>query len=198
MKHELFFLVLFAFLLVISVSAADLSEDDVNGTVTVATAAPSSDPTDSSVETLVSETTGEVTQDETGINALDIDGSLAGGYYFLCDCSLGHDLKFYVPFEWAYDVFTFDSSGAPVNLSNSTCYAYCPDYPDYTFSCSRFGTFTYRSSNYSSEDLEITNISDTNITFLEDESRRLSESDILILIAGMVFLFGVAAFILRR
>lgn len=135
---------------------------------------------------------------ETGVSVLAVDGSLAGGYYFVCDCALGSDLKFYVPLEWAHDVFTLDSSGEPVNLSNSTCYAYCPVYPDYTISCSRFGTFTYRASNYNTTDLQITNISDTNIEFLEDETQLPSDSDLLLLIAGLIFVFGACGLVLRR
>lgn len=130
--------------------------------------------------------------------ALASSDSLAGGYYFVADCVLGYGLKFYVPLEWADDVFTLDGSGSPVNLSNSTCYAYCPDYPDYTISCSRFSTFTYRASNYNTADLQLTNISETNISFLEDETQRLSQHDLLLLIAGLIFLFGAAALVLRR
>ena len=124
--------------------------------------------------------------------------SLAGGYFFVGDCVLGSGLRFYVPLEWAHDVFTLDGSGAPINLSNSTCYAYCPDYPDYTIQCSRFGRFTYRATNYNTSDLQLTNITETNISFLEDETQRLSQYDLLLLIAGMIFLFGAAALILRR
>lgn len=127
-----------------------------------------------------------------------VSGSLAGGYYFVADCALGSDLKFYVPLEWAHDVFTLDRTGAPVNLSNSTCSAYCPSYPDYTISCSRFGTFTYRANNYNTADLMITNISDTNIEFKEDESRSPSDSDVLRMIAGMVFMFGALFILIRR
>lgn len=130
--------------------------------------------------------------------ALLITGSLSGGYYFICDCSLGDGLKFYVPLEWAHNALAIDSSGAPVNMSTSTCYAYCEDYPSYTFSCSRFGTFTYRSTDYSTTDLEVTNIADTNIQFLEDESYRLSDYDMLVLIASLLFLSVILPVVLRR
>lgn len=127
-----------------------------------------------------------------------VTGSLSGGYYFVADTSLGNSMKFYVPLEWAHDAFAFDSSGALVNMSNSTCYAYCDELPSYTFSCSRFGTFVYRSSDYSTTDLEVTNISDTNIIFLEDESVHLSDSDLLVLIAALLFLFLGYSIISRR
>ena len=135
---------------------------------------------------------------EEEASPLAVSGSLAGGYYFVADCALGSAVKFYVPLEWAHDVFTLDRSGAPVNLSNSTCYAYAPAFPDYTIQCSRFGTFTYRASNYNTSDLQITNISDTNIEFLEDETQRPSDSDVLLLIASLVFMFGSLCILIRR
>lgn len=36
-----------------------------------------------------------------------------------------------------------------VNMSNSTIYLYCSEFPGYTFSASRFGPITYRESNAS-------------------------------------------------
>ena len=129
---------------------------------------------------------------------LAVSGSLAGGYYFVADCALGSAVKFYVPLEWAHDVFTLDRSGAPVNLSNSTCYAYAPAFPDYTIQCSRFGTFTYRASNYNTSDLQITNISDTNIEFLEDTTQRPSDSDMLLFISSILVVFGFSILVSRR
>ena len=165
--------------------------DVLDGTVaTVAT-----DPADD--ESPLESTPSSVALEED-VTALAVSGSLAGGYYFVADSVLGSDLTFYVPLEWAHDVFTLDSSGALVNLSNSTCYAYCPTYPDYTISCSRFGTFTYRASNYNTADLQITNISETNIEFLEDETQRLSQHDLLLLIAALIFVFGACGILIRR
>lgn len=127
-----------------------------------------------------------------------VDGGLSGGYYFVCSCALGDDVKFYIPLEWAHDAFSLDDSGAPVNMSSNTCYAYCPQFPDYTFSCSRFNTFTYRADGYSTSDLNISDISDTNISFMADESYRLSDSDLLFVIACLLFLILVCPMILRR
>lgn len=135
---------------------------------------------------------------EEGVALYAVSDSLAGGYYFVCDCALGSNVKIYVPLEWAHDVFTMDRSGAPVNLSNTTCNAFCPAFPDYTFICSRFGTFTYRATNYNTTDLRITNISDTNIEFLEDDTQLPSDSDMLLLIAALIFVFGACGLILRR
>ena len=189
MKNFLF-VILFVAALVVPVRAAP------DGGVIDATVA--TDPTDPVDQEAPLETTAIPETMEEAAAPFAVSGSLAGGYYFVCDCALGSDLKFYVPLEWAHDVFTLDRSGALVNLSNTTCYAYCPTYPDYTFSCSRFGTFTYRASNYNTSDLLITNISDTNIEFLEDESRTPSDCELLFLIAAMVFIFGALSFLIRR
>lgn len=144
------------------------------------------------------ESTPSLMEMEEEATPLAVSGSLAGGYYFVADCALGSAVKFYVPLEWAHDVFTLDRSGAPVNLSNSTCYAFAPAYPDYTIQCSRFGTFTYRASNYNTADLQITAIIDTNIEFLEDETQRPSDSDLLLVIACLVFMFGSLCILIRR
>lgn len=189
MKNFLF-LILFVAALAVPVSAAP-DEGVVDGIV-VFDESDSLDPASPMEDSPVSDTL------EEGIAPAAVSGSLAGGYYFVADCALGSDVKFYVPLEWAHDVFTFNSSGNLVNLSNTTCYAYCPAYPDYTFSCSRFGTFTYRATNYNTTDLRITNISDTNIEFLEDDTQLPSDSEMMIVIATMIFLFGACNLVLRR
>lgn len=169
-------------LLAVPVAAAEVNGDAVL------------DVTDPADVTDVPEEVGTTGDDTSPFSAGDV---LSGGYYFVCDCDLGYDIKFYVPVEWAHDVFALDRSGALVNMSTSTCYAYCPSYPDVTFSCSRFGTFTYRSSNYTTTDLMVTEVSDTNLDFLDDEGIHLSDSKVLVLIAAMIFLFG-AFFLIRR
>lgn len=189
MKNFLFFILCVA-ALAIPVSAAP--DEGVVDAIVATDGVDSADSEGPLENTSVAETL------EAGIDVLALDGSLAGGYYFVADCALGSALKFYVPLEWAHDVFTLDSSGEPVNLSNSTCYAYCPVYPDYTISCSRFGTFTYRASNYNTSDLLITNISETNIEFLENETQIPSDSHLLLLIAALIFIFGACGLVLRR
>lgn len=189
MKNFLFFILCVAALAVPVHAAPD------EGVVDATVATDVSDPADP--EAPLESTAFSETMEE-GVTPFAVSGSLAGGYYFVCDCAIGTDLKFYVPLEWAHDVFTLDRSGAPVNLSNTTCNAYCPTYPDYTFSCSRFGTFTYRASNYNTSDLQITNISDTNMEFLEDETQLPSDSSLLLLIAALIFVFGACGILIRR
>lgn len=189
MKNFLF-IILFVAALALPVNAAP-NEGVVDGTLAI-DAADQNDPEVPLESSAVSEEVEEV------VSPFAVSDSLAGGYYFVCDSALGNDLKFYVPLEWAHDVFTLNSSGALVNLSNTTCNAYCPAYPDYTISCSRFGTFTYRATNYNTSDLRVTNITDTNIDFLEDDTQIPSDSDLLLLIAALIFVFGLCGFILRR
>lgn len=186
---------LFLFFLIFSLAlpcyAADVTDGDViDGDYTV------SDPTGSSVSSDSSDqqegSPAPVVVAETGenVDALAVSGSLAGGYYFVCDCALGYDMTFYVPNEWAFDALTFDDSGELVNLSTSTCYLYCPKYPDYTFSASRFGTFTYRASNYNTSDLNITDISESNISFFENAAVPLSQTDFNILSCGLLLILA--------
>lgn len=151
------------------------------------------------VETVPETTVTETVPDDAYVPVtMALDGEMSGGYWFTCNCSLGNNLKFYVPIEWAYDALTLDNSGDPVNLSVSTCYAYCPTYPDYTFSASRFGTFTYRTSGYDTQDLAVTQLIDTNIDFLKDEAVRLSTSDLLYVSCCLLFLILVLPMVLRR
>lgn len=182
-------------ILVVAAMAFPVHAVPNEGVIDGIVATDASDPAD---QEFPLEDPGEVLEVQEDAAPLASSDMLAGGYYFVGDCVLGSDLRFYVPLEWANDVFTLDGSGAPVNLSNTTCYAYCPDFPDYTFSCSRFARFTYRATNYNSADLLLTNITDTNITFLEDDTPRLSDSDMLLLIAALIFVFGAAFMILRR
>lgn len=185
MLHTLICSILILASLTVPASAASL-EDGTDGTVSTESTS-AEDPVD-----LL-----EVQEVDSGIALYSIDGDLHGGYYFIADCALGSDLKFYVPVEWAHDAFTLDSSGDLVNLTNSTCYAYCPDYPNYTFSCSRFNTFTYRSSSYDTQDLNITHIPESNIYYFNDSEFHLSENNLLHLIAALIFILA-AIIIIRR
>lgn len=190
MIHKFVCMIVIICMLAVPVSAAAIDEEgSTYGTVT--------DPTDSLADSEVSSDPVPA-EEENSVSALSVaDGDLAGGYYFVCDCALGDDLKFYVPVEWAHDVFTTDSSGELVNLSSSTCYAYCPDYPDYTFSCSRFNSFTYRASGSTTADLNISSVSDTNMSFFDSDSVLLSSEDILLLMAAFLFVL-IGLTVIRR
>ena len=191
-------LVLFMVALAVPASATEIDGGDLIESVSVSDPASLDDPSDPAVAQNVATAPEAVSEDEASDPAPLASSDFSGGYYFVCDCVLGYDLKFYVPLEWAVDIFALTDSGSLVNMSNSTCYAYCPNYPDYTFQCNRFGEFTYRSSNYNSVDLHITEISESNITFLDNEVKRISDSDILFLIAAMVLLFGFVGLIRWR
>lgn len=195
---EWFFLIVFSLALVMPVSAADLTGGDVtDGNISVSDPAGVTDPTDPTDEPLAKEALQSIEEVASVPSVAAVSDALSGGYYFVCDCALGSDLTFYVPLEWAHDVFTFDRSGAPVNLSNNTCYAYCPDFPDYTFSCNRFDTFTYRATNYNTTDLRITEVTDTNMSFFEGSGTSMSASDLQILCCVLIF-FVAAILIFKR
>lgn len=185
------FLVIFVLGLVFPVNAADiaggnLSDGVVENTYSIVPLAEVAEEPQVSSEEV-----------ESGIDALALSDTFTGGYWFVCDCALGYDLKFYIPSDWSSGQFALDTSGAPVNMSNSTVYAYCPDYPDYTFSAARFSNFVYRANNYSNLDLNITDISDTNIDFLEDDQIRLSDYDLKVLACSLIFLVA-AILIVKR
>lgn len=170
---ELFFLALFVVSLAVPVTATELNEDTLNEPVSFGDTSVLVDPSDPAVTQDPVSDPAPIAEDEASDSAALASSDLSGGYYFVCDCDLGYDLKFYVPLEWASDVFALSGTGSPVNMSTSTCYAFCPDYPDYTFQCNRFSEFTYRANNYNSANLNISKIGDTNITFLENEGKRL-------------------------
>lgn len=44
------------------------------------------------------------------------------------------------------------------NLNSSTLYFFCPEFPDYTFSASRFGPVSYRVSGYDTSELEVQDV----------------------------------------
>lgn len=75
--------------------------------------------------------------------------------------SLG-DIRLYLPAEFDKDTLQL-RDGELFNVSNSTVYLFCPDYPEYTFSASRWNTVTYRTSGaqYQTADLGRVTVSDT-------------------------------------
>lgn len=130
-----------------------------------------------------------------------LGAELSGGYYLTGDSALGKGLTFYIPSDYAEGCLTYDSSGNLFNISQSTIYLYCVEYPDYTISASRFSGFQYRQSSgggYTSQDLNLKNIADTNVQIFDDHPlTALSTSSLLIMIAA-VLVVGVGAFVILR
>lgn len=126
-------------------------------------------------------------------------GGIVGGYYFICDCALGNDVKFWIPADFARDSITIDSSGALVNMTNSTIYLMPDDTTindNYTIQAPRFSSFQYRrdSSGYTWSSLAITNISDTNISWLDDTPQAVPQSSYFVLIASILVIGFLALF----
>ena len=70
----------------------------------------------------------------------------------------------------------FDSSvvrvvdGNLMNLGNSTVYFYCPEFPAYQFSASRFSNVVYRpDSGYNSYELQVNTIEISSVDFIDYE-----------------------------
>lgn len=131
-----------------------------------------------------------------------LGAELAGGYYITGDSSMGKGLTFYVPSDYAAGCLTYDESGNLFNLTSSSIYLYCPDYPEYTIYASRFSGFQYRSGSgvgTSYQDLRLRNVTDTNVEILEDSpSRALSSTQILVLILAVIVIIAGMMILLPR
>lgn len=183
MMFILLFSLALALTLALPVNAAEVSPDESIPVIS---------------ETVPSETE-PVGQIQLGDPALyTIGGSLSGGYFFDCNCSLGNGIRFYVPVEWAQDTFALDSTGAPVNMSNNTVYAYCPAFPEYTFSASRFNTFTYRGDGVQARDLVITSVTDSNIHFLKDTVSYPGVQELLVIAVCLLLILFLQPIFFRR
>lgn len=125
---------------------------------------------------------------------------LQGGYYIVADCSLGSGVRFYVPASAAAGCLTYDSSGYLFNVSNSTIYLYSPDYPDYTFSASRFSGFQYRQDNYTYAELQIHNVTEANVEIFTEDPALEEDMNFLDLFHTMVEIgsFAIAFLLLLK
>ena len=131
-----------------------------------------------------------------------LGAELAGGYYITGNSAMGNGLTFYVPADYAAGSLTYDSSGNLFNLTASSIYLYCPDYPDYTIYANRFSGFQYRAgtgAGYQYQDLNLRGITSTNVEILEDSpSLALSLDKLLVMILVVLVIFVGAFVILRR
>lgn len=101
------------------------------------------------------------------------DGTFDSFQYIDIESNLGQ-ITLYFPRGTSPSSFVI-SSGALVNMSNSTIYLYCPQYPEYTFSASRFGPLSYRQSGY--DTTVLTGVS------IVDQSYDLAEyTDVLVIV----------------
>ena len=118
---------------------------------TVALSAESTDETEAVVDSGGDTAAG--TSDDAAAFALSgADTEFENLAYYDISCSLG-DIRLYLPYDVDRDALQLQD-GKLVNLSNSTLYLYCPEYPSYTFSASRFQSVVYRvDSSYTSVDL---------------------------------------------
>ncbi len=131
-----------------------------------------------------------------------LGAELQGGYYLTGDSAMGSGLTFYVPADYAEGSLTYDSSGNLFNLTSSSIYLYCPDYPGYTIYAPRFSGFQYRASSgtgYQYEDLMLHNISATNVQiFTSDPGYQLPDYQLFLILVGLVLAFGLAFIIVPR
>lgn len=128
-----------------------------------------------------------------------LGAELAGGYYIVGDSAIGNGLTFYIPSDYAAGCLTYDSSGCLFNLTSSSIYLYCVEHPDYVIYAKRFSGFQYSTGgNYTYVDLNLRNVTDTNVEILVESPRMaFRDSDLLIMILS-VCLIGVGAFVILR
>lgn len=85
---------------------------------------------------------------DSGTALSDVAGEFSDLAYMDVSCNLG-DLRLYLPHGVELAVMQV-RDGLLYNVSNTTVYLYCPDYPGYTFSASRFSPVMYRADGYNS------------------------------------------------
>lgn len=93
---------------------------------------------------------------EPVVQAID-SGDLEGLVYYDVNSSLG-EIRLYLPLGMDKNTLQL-VDGQLVNTTNSTVYPYCPDYPDYTFSASRWSSVQYRTSGTSYNTVDLTGVS---------------------------------------
>lgn len=118
---------------------------------------------------------------------------LAGGVYMQVTTQALGELLIYVPSNYQSKSFTFESSSKEViNITSSTITAYVVDQASYSFRWSSFGRLQYRrnSGSYSYEDVNITDILNTNIVFVESNNDLPPVPDSNILQIIITYLLG--------
>lgn len=184
------------------------STDPVDATIPVATDPPQVDLSPDAVDDIAS-AVGSAVADAVAPDPVDdvpilyASGGIVGGYYFVADCALGQGVKFWVPADFAQGSITMASSGSLVNMTNSTIYLMPDDSTlnsSYTIQAPRFSSFQYRrdASGYVWSDLNISNISDTNISWLDDTPQAVPQSSYFVLIASILVIGFLALFAFKR
>lgn len=100
-----------------------------------------------------------VSVSDSGTALSDGAGEFFDLAYLDVSSNLG-DLRLYLPHGVELAVMQV-RDGLLYNVSNTTVYLYCPDYPGYTFSASRFSPVMYRADGYNSYTLSDVVISDS-------------------------------------
>lgn len=151
----------------------------------------------------IAEAMGEVLADAAAPEvAVNFANSPMGGYYFVADCALGRNMKFWVPADFASDALASDGNGL-INMTNTNIYIVADDssYSDYIIYAPRFGHFQYRRNSSSSgyQDLAISGVFDSNISFLQDTPHALPGQSVAVLVV-VLLAFGILAlcFLARR
>lgn len=99
-----------------------------------------------------------VSDDSISLYASVSSDSLTSGLAcYHVDSNLGI-IHLFLPLDFTLDVFRLDN-GSLYNMSNSSVYLYCSEFPSYTFWANRFGVVQYRPSGSFQETYSLTNVS---------------------------------------
>lgn len=154
----------------------------------------------SSLGQAVGDAVASATAPDVAVNSA---GGVSGGYYIVVDCALGNGVKFWVPADFKSGSLAYSDEGL-VNMTNSTIYLMPDDsrFDDYTISAGRFSTFRYRRINYGDydwADLAIRDVTDSNISFLDDTPQALPDDSLMVMVV-VLLLLGILSilFLLRR
>lgn len=100
---------------------------------------------------------------------------LSGGAYFSVNTQQLGRVKIYIPIDYQEGSFAYDNRGNLVNIRASTITGYILDGTQYTVRWNTFDAPQYRLVNYSGtgnqyQDLTITDVRDTNVQIIEDDT----------------------------
>lgn len=104
--------------------------------------------------TIEDDSSGSVQSDTSDLLASTVaEPAFTGVASFSVSCNLG-DIVLSLPSDVPGDVLQLKNNRL-VNVSASTVYLYCEQFPDYTFSASRFGPVSYRANNLQTQELVV-------------------------------------------
>lgn len=127
------------------------------------------------------------------------------GYYFICDCVLGEDLKIYVPVEFSVGSFAISDTGALTNMTLKSFETTVRiGHKSYTVKASSMGGLMYSENKFlgggTIEFFDLNeNVKESNISFLHNTPQAVPNSTYWIVLISIIIILGcLFCFIWRR